>query len=122
MLVKLVAVIFFTPIFILPGILLTALGYVCGQIYIKAQLSIRREMSVARAPILSHFNATMAGIGGCNTHNGGALFLCVNIKCQFLSEPMARKRHSMKSRFIELIDSRVVRGFSMMSIGKTKHS
>jgi len=31
--------------------------------YIKAQLSVKREMSNARSPVLSHFGAAIAGIG-----------------------------------------------------------
>lgn len=63
MTVKLAAVVLFTPIFFIPGIGLAAVGAYCGQIYIKAQLSVKRDMSVARAPILGHFGAAMAGIG-----------------------------------------------------------
>jgi ABC-type multidrug transport system fused ATPase/permease subunit len=62
MLVKLGAVILFTPVFILPGAVLFVLGGWCGQIYIKAQLSVKREMSVARAPVLGHFGAAIAGL------------------------------------------------------------
>jgi hypothetical protein len=62
MLTKLVAVILFTPIFIVPGIGIAAVGAWCGQIYIKAQLSVKREMSNARAPVLGHFGAAIAGL------------------------------------------------------------
>ncbi|EIN13416.1 P-loop containing nucleoside triphosphate hydrolase protein [Punctularia strigosozonata HHB-11173 SS5] len=62
MFTKLVAVILFTPIFIIPGVAIAALGAWCGQIYIKAQLSVKREMSNARAPVLGHFGAAIAGL------------------------------------------------------------
>ncbi|KAH8086646.1 hypothetical protein BXZ70DRAFT_549376 [Cristinia sonorae] len=60
--IKLLAVVLVSPAFILPGILIAVIGGWCGQIYIKGQLSIKREMSNARAPVLSHFGAAMNGL------------------------------------------------------------
>jgi hypothetical protein len=40
------------PLFFLPGILAAILGGTLGQIYLKAQLSIKRESSNAKAPVL----------------------------------------------------------------------
>jgi hypothetical protein len=65
MLVKFAAVLLFTPIFLLPGLVVAVLGGMCGQIYIKAQLSVKREMSNARSPVLGHFGAAIAGLGTC---------------------------------------------------------
>ncbi|KAI3622081.1 atp-binding cassette transporter [Moniliophthora roreri] len=62
LIVKFFAVIAITPIFLLPGGFITILGLICGQIYIKAQLSVKREMSNARAPVLGHFGAAIAGL------------------------------------------------------------
>ncbi|KAJ7102323.1 hypothetical protein B0H15DRAFT_943257 [Mycena belliarum] len=62
MIVKFAAVILFTPIFFFPGLLVGALGNWFGQIYIAAQLSVKREMSNAKAPVLGHFGAAIAGI------------------------------------------------------------
>jgi hypothetical protein len=39
------------------------MGSWCGQIYIKAQLSVKREMSNARSPVLGHFGAAISGLG-----------------------------------------------------------
>lgn len=63
MIVKLGAVILLTPIFVLPGAAVATLGGWCGQIYIKAQLSVKREMSNARSPVLGHFGAAISGLG-----------------------------------------------------------
>ncbi len=63
LLVKLGAVVSFTPIFVFPGIAVGALGNWCGQTYIKAQIAVKREMSNTRSPVLSHFGATVAGLG-----------------------------------------------------------
>jgi hypothetical protein len=62
MVVKLGAVIYMTPIFVIPGLAVGALGARLGNIYIKAQLSVKREMSNARSPVFSHFNAAIAGL------------------------------------------------------------
>jgi len=65
MFAKFVAVVVFSPVFLLPGVTAFAIGALVGQIYIKAQLSVKREMSNARSPVLSHFGAAIAGIGAC---------------------------------------------------------
>lgn len=62
MAIKLSAAVIIAPIFILPGVVVAVLGGICGQIYMKGQLSVKREMSNARAPVLSHFGAAMAGL------------------------------------------------------------
>ena len=63
MLAKFVAIVVFSPAFLLPGIVALVIGAMIGQIYIKAQLSVKRETSNARSPVLSHFGAAIAGIG-----------------------------------------------------------
>ena len=65
MFAKFVAVVVFSPVFLFPGVAAFAIGALVGQIYIKAQLSVKREMSNARSPVLSHFGAAIAGIGAC---------------------------------------------------------
>lgn len=62
MIMKFAAVVAFTPIFLFPGMAVALLGAWCGQIYLKAQLCVKREMSNARSPVLSHFGAAVAGI------------------------------------------------------------
>jgi ABC-type multidrug transport system fused ATPase/permease subunit len=62
MIIKLSAVIILTPIFLFPGVVVAILGAWCGQIYIKAQLSVKREMSNARSPVLGHFGAAISGL------------------------------------------------------------
>ena len=49
--------------FVFPGLIVALLGGWCGQIYIKAQLSVKREMSNAKSPVLGHFGAAIAGLG-----------------------------------------------------------
>ena len=63
MIAKFIAIVVFSPVFLVPGVTVFVIGAVVGQIYIKAQLSVKREMSNARSPVLSHFGAAIAGIG-----------------------------------------------------------
>lgn len=62
LLFKLGAVVLFTPLFLLPGVLVGVVGTWVGRIYMKAQLSVKREMSNAKAPVLGHFGAAIAGL------------------------------------------------------------
>ncbi|CAE6487644.1 unnamed protein product [Rhizoctonia solani] len=55
-------VIIFSPHFMVPGITILAGGFWIGRIYIRSQLSVKREMSNARSPIFSHFGTALAGI------------------------------------------------------------
>lgn len=57
------AIVYMSPLFSIPSLLLGMVGGWLGQVYIIAQLSVKREMSHARAPILGHFGAAAAGIG-----------------------------------------------------------
>lgn len=61
--VKFGAVIVVSPIFIFPGAALIAAGVTLGNLYMKAQLPIKRESSIAKAPVLGHFGAAIAGLG-----------------------------------------------------------
>lgn len=52
MTIKCLAVVLFTPAFFLPAVMTAAIGGWIGQIYIAAQLNVKREMSNAKAPVL----------------------------------------------------------------------
>ncbi|PPQ91593.1 hypothetical protein CVT25_013697, partial [Psilocybe cyanescens] len=62
MFTKIVVIVIFTPVFIFPSLSVAALGVYLASVYLKAQLSVRREMSNARSPLLAHFSAAIAGI------------------------------------------------------------
>ncbi|KAH8101555.1 hypothetical protein BXZ70DRAFT_101862 [Cristinia sonorae] len=62
MLVQFCSVVLVAPATLIPGIMVFAAGGLLGKIYLKAQLSVKREMSNAQSPILSHFSAAMAGL------------------------------------------------------------
>ncbi|KAF8969860.1 hypothetical protein BDZ97DRAFT_1902271 [Flammula alnicola] len=61
-LMKLLIITLFTPIFLFPGMAVGVLGIFMGNLYLKAQLSVKREMSNARSPLLAHFNAAIQGL------------------------------------------------------------
>ncbi|KAH7099122.1 ATP-binding cassette transporter [Auriculariales sp. MPI-PUGE-AT-0066] len=56
------AVVYMSPVFIFPGIMVTCVGWWCGQLYLASQLSVKREMSNSRAPVLAHFGAVIHGL------------------------------------------------------------
>ncbi len=62
LLTKIFSVIIFSPIFVVPSIVIAIVGGTLGNIYMKAQLSVKRELSVAKAPVLGHFGAAVSGI------------------------------------------------------------
>lgn len=52
-----------SPIFGVPGALMCVIGVWIGQLYMKAQLAVKRERSNARSPILGHIGAAISGLG-----------------------------------------------------------
>ncbi|KAF7973519.1 hypothetical protein HWV62_14938 [Athelia sp. TMB] len=74
MMIKLIAVIALTPIFILPSAVIAVLGVGVGHIYIQAQLPFKREMSVSKSPVLAHFGAAIAGLVSVRAYGAQAAF------------------------------------------------
>ncbi|VDC06815.1 unnamed protein product [Peniophora sp. CBMAI 1063] len=74
MLVKLIAIVLVTPAFLLPSVFLFALGGYAGNVYMAGQLSVKREMSNARAPVLGHFGAAMGGLPSIRAYGAQAAF------------------------------------------------
>ncbi|KAI0045217.1 P-loop containing nucleoside triphosphate hydrolase protein [Auriscalpium vulgare] len=74
MMIKLGAVVLLTPVFLIPGVLVFALGGWCGQIYMRAQIAVKREQSNARAPVLGHFGAAIAGLTSIRAYGAQAAF------------------------------------------------
>ncbi|OCH87310.1 P-loop containing nucleoside triphosphate hydrolase protein [Obba rivulosa] len=74
MLVKFCSIIVLSPLFIIPGSIITVLGAFCGQLYMKAQLCVKREMSNARAPVLGHFGAAIAGLTSIRAYGAQDMF------------------------------------------------
>ncbi|KAG2160129.1 uncharacterized protein EDB93DRAFT_1113551 [Suillus bovinus] len=74
MIVKLGAVVVMTPVFFVPGLFIGLLGGWIGRIYMKAQLSVKREMSNAKAPVLGHFGAAIAGLTSIRAYGAEQAF------------------------------------------------
>ncbi|KAF8845471.1 hypothetical protein BDN67DRAFT_993677 [Paxillus ammoniavirescens] len=71
---RLLAVVSLTPAFLFPGALVGVVGGWVGRIYMKAQLSIKREMSNAKAPVLGHFSAAIAGLTSIRAYGAQKAF------------------------------------------------
>jgi hypothetical protein len=96
MIVKLGAVVTVTPVFLAPGLFIGMLGGWIGRIYMKAQLSVKREMSNAKAPVLGHFGAAIAGLSErsktCMLYQ-----VSYSFKLQHQSVRMVQRTHSNKN-------------------------
>lgn len=62
MLMKLGVVVLISPVFLFPGAFIGALGAWVGELYMKAQLAVKRERSNAKAPVLGHLGAAFTGL------------------------------------------------------------
>ncbi|KAG8882432.1 hypothetical protein FRB97_008247, partial [Tulasnella sp. 331] len=74
LLLKLAAVLLYSPIFLFPGIAVGLGGVWIGSIYMKAQLPVKREMSNSRSPVYSHFNTTIAGLTSIRAYGAEEAF------------------------------------------------
>ncbi|KAF9229743.1 hypothetical protein BS17DRAFT_689741, partial [Gyrodon lividus] len=56
--IKLAAVVYLSPPFLLPGLVVAVVGVVRTAVYdTKAELSVKRELSNAKAPVIAYFEA-----------------------------------------------------------------
>lgn len=65
----------FTPIYIFPALVIAAVGAWIGQIYVSAQLSVKREMSAAKAPVLSILDSAISGLRTSLTYRRSHIYL-----------------------------------------------
>ncbi|KAF9560869.1 multidrug resistance-associated ABC transporter [Agrocybe pediades] len=77
---KLGAIVLFSPAFLLPGILVGMIGLAIGNLYLKAQLSVKREMSNSRSPLLGHFNAAIRGLISIRAYGAQETFRSQSLK------------------------------------------
>ncbi|KAJ7773843.1 hypothetical protein B0H16DRAFT_1510188 [Mycena metata] len=63
-----VAVLIFTPAFLVPGLLVGLMAFACGRIFMAAQLGVKREMSTTKAPVLAHVDAAMTGLASVRAY------------------------------------------------------
>ncbi|KAF9560868.1 P-loop containing nucleoside triphosphate hydrolase protein [Agrocybe pediades] len=67
-LAKLAALVIYTPAFLLPGVLVGTVAVYLGNIYMKAQLVVKRGLSNARAPVVSQFNELLNGLASIRAY------------------------------------------------------
>ncbi|KAG6899540.1 hypothetical protein C0993_009321 [Termitomyces sp. T159_Od127] len=60
--IRFLAVLVYTPIIGLFAIVIFVVGGLVGNVYMKSQLSVKREMSKAKAPVMAHFGSCIEGI------------------------------------------------------------
>ncbi|THG98467.1 hypothetical protein EW026_g3729 [Hermanssonia centrifuga] len=58
---KFFTVIIMSPTFTIPGLLVGVIGGWLGQVFMRAQLAVKRELSNAKSPVLGHFGAAISG-------------------------------------------------------------
>lgn len=80
MVVKLASVMIYAPACIIPSILMGLAASYMGKLFGKAQLSVQRELSNSRAPVLGHFEASVTGLGKTIVHYRSSL------ECRFLHD------------------------------------
>ncbi|KAJ7091800.1 P-loop containing nucleoside triphosphate hydrolase protein [Mycena epipterygia] len=75
MLVELCSIVLVIPQVLFVGTLVGFLGYVLGQIYISAQLGVKRHVSNAKAPILAHLGAAVGGLVSVRAYGAQEAFI-----------------------------------------------
>ncbi|KAK7025989.1 hypothetical protein VNI00_015819 [Paramarasmius palmivorus] len=74
MITQLGALAIYTPIFVIPGVVVASVGNWFGRKYIAAVLCTRREMSNAKAPVLAQFETAIAGIVSIRAYGASDVF------------------------------------------------
>ncbi|KAH7097252.1 hypothetical protein BKA62DRAFT_751274 [Auriculariales sp. MPI-PUGE-AT-0066] len=74
-LLRLITIVLVTPVFVVPSLLMAYVAWFCGQLYIRSQLSVKREMSNMRAPVLGHFGAAIAGLTSIRAYGAEDAFM-----------------------------------------------
>ncbi|KAF9075994.1 hypothetical protein BDP27DRAFT_1380610 [Rhodocollybia butyracea] len=80
LLFKIGALVVFTPMFIIPSAILAGLGIWVGSVYLNAQSSVKREMSIAKAPVVGLIGAASTGIISVRAYSAQNKFADLLIK------------------------------------------
>ncbi|GJJ15091.1 hypothetical protein Clacol_009366 [Clathrus columnatus] len=80
MLTSFAAVIILVPRFVIPGVIIAISGFIVGQIYMKAQLPIKRQVSNYRSPIIAHMNAMLTGLVSIRAYGAETSFRKESLK------------------------------------------
>ncbi|KIP07615.1 hypothetical protein PHLGIDRAFT_413728 [Phlebiopsis gigantea 11061_1 CR5-6] len=74
MITKLGVVVLYTPVFLPPALVIVSFGIWLGSLYIKTQLSVKREMSNAKAPVLATFGGAIHGLVSIRAYGAQTAF------------------------------------------------
>lgn len=103
MLIKFAAIMVVSPKVIVAGLLVWMLGWWISQVYIKTQLSVKRETSNARAPVLSHFGAMVAGLGASSRwdflHSSVLTIILVSIRAYGAQEAFIQESYRRVDKY-----------------------
>ncbi|PYH49471.1 putative ABC multidrug transporter [Aspergillus saccharolyticus JOP 1030-1] len=58
------------PIFALPAAIICSAGFIMGEMYTRAQVSIKRLRSISYSPVFSHFTDSISGLSVIRARNG----------------------------------------------------
>ncbi|KAL1968343.1 hypothetical protein VTN77DRAFT_1872 [Rasamsonia byssochlamydoides] len=58
------------PIFAVPAVIICSIGFVIGEMYTRAQVSIKRLCAVNYSPVFTHFTDTLAGMTVIRARDG----------------------------------------------------
>ncbi|KAJ6606134.1 hypothetical protein DFH09DRAFT_1119386 [Mycena vulgaris] len=78
--IRLGAILMLAPPFLLPAAVILLAGTWIGSLYTKAQLSVKREMSNARAPVLGHFGSAISGLVSIRAYGAQEAFIDGSLK------------------------------------------
>ncbi|KAF8476090.1 hypothetical protein BDZ91DRAFT_689962 [Kalaharituber pfeilii] len=68
------------PTFLIPTIFVCIVGFACGEMYVRAQMGVKRLVSVKESPLISHFNDTISGVITIRAFSCQKRFLLENLK------------------------------------------
>jgi hypothetical protein len=63
LLTTLAVIIIFTPIYVIPGMIIGGIGMWIGQRFLRVQLPAKREQAKAKAPVLAVIGSALSGLG-----------------------------------------------------------
>jgi ABC-type multidrug transport system fused ATPase/permease subunit len=82
------------PIFALPAALICTIGFFIGEMYTRAQISIKRLCSINHSPIFSHFSDSLAGMTVIRAREG-----MTGVFQKLLAEKLAVHARSVKAQY-----------------------
>jgi ABC-type multidrug transport system fused ATPase/permease subunit len=83
------------PIFLAPAIIVFAVGYILGEVYVRANIAVKRCQSITESPLFSHFGDTVLGAVTIRAYHP--------ILCVLLTLVLVHKRDSHRITYRRLI-------------------